>query len=95
MGKDIEGRKVVVVGESSDSMCLASDAQDADVIVHAASCKVRTANIAGPLQYSHPPPMNLGCCKIDLAWLKVHCRAFLSGHIMFARLIAVWQPFGL
>jgi len=39
MGKDIEGRKLVFVGESNDSLVLAKDAHDADVIVHAASCK--------------------------------------------------------
>ena len=60
MGRDIEGRKVVVVGESSDSMCLASDAHDADVIVHAASCKVHTASIPWPLPCFSTVPHKCG-----------------------------------
>lgn len=47
-GRDIEGRKVVVVGESSNSLALADDVGDADVIVHAASCKVHFLTLQPP-----------------------------------------------
>lgn len=40
VGPDIPGRKLVVVGESSDSMPLADLAQGADAVIHCASFKV-------------------------------------------------------
>lgn len=40
-GPDILGRRMAIIGESSDSSTLAQDCQGADAIIHAASCSVR------------------------------------------------------
>ena len=44
-GPDIVGRKIVVVGESTDSSCLADDCHDADALLHAASCYVKPLSL--------------------------------------------------
>lgn len=79
-GPNIVGRKLVIIGESSDNSCLREECHDADAIVHAASCPVGLFKDLLPALFRQA---QAACPKAD------DCRDRLKLHIA----LSFFRPF--